>query len=131
MPQNISSSISVQVSGGPDRSVAQVIKVDAYDVINVDVPAASGAGPTPGTITVPVQPSSAAGKVRFLWLSSSVYNRGLTCAVGGGSTLRLDSPQMFVGESIDVLMGAVPQSLTFTNPLTSPASITIIVGRNA
>jgi hypothetical protein len=131
MAHSINSTVSFQLAGGPDRSGAQVTKVDAYDVINIDVPGSTGAPPVPGTATVPIQPSSGAGKVRFLWLSSSIYNRLLTCAVTGGSTIRLDSPQMFTGESIDVLMGAVPEELTFSNPLVSQASITVIVGRNA
>jgi hypothetical protein len=106
--------------------------VDAYDVINVRVPPAvvGGPGAGPGEAIVPVQPSSTAGKVKFLSLSSSVYDAGLTCEVGGGATLLLDSPQVLMGASIDVLMGAVPQTFTFSNPLAEPASISILVGRN-
>ena len=132
MPQAINCTFSIAISGGPTQSLARTITVDAYDVLYVTVPAATaGRGAGPGTATIAVQPSSDPGKVMFLLLSSSLYDAGLTCEVDGGSTIKLDSPQILIGASIDVLMGAVPENFTFSNPLPDPALITIIVGRKA
>jgi hypothetical protein len=121
--------LNVQIVGGPKLSASRTETVDAYDKITVDVPAKTG--DDPGQATVEVQPGGA-GQVRFLLIQSSVYadaDEGLTYSVGGDPIL-LDNLQILTGAGAVGLLGAAPQTVTFSNALAQVASIQILVGRN-
>lgn len=132
MPETIVWSLDVQVTGGPNQSLAQALTVDAYDVLNVSVPAQTGT--TPGTVDVDVQPSPT-GKVQFLLITSTAYDSGgnleYQVKVASAQKLNLDGPQLMVNAGLVKLLGSQQKTFTFTNKLTEPVSISILVGRNA
>lgn len=130
MPE-INWTTNVQVREGPRLTIAQTLKVDAYDKIDIVVP--GGTVATPGTASVSVQPGTAA-QVKFLIISASRYSDQLTYSVSGGaSDIALDAPQTLAGAGIIGLLNADPQQLDFANPLgeDQPVSVMILVGRNA
>ena len=134
MSQSLSWSLTVAVINGPQFSEAQALTFDAYDKIDVVVPAATGGGnnPTPGAATVEVQPGGA-GQVQFLLLTSSVYHAKLTFKVDGGSAITLDAPLMLGGAGVSALLGPTQKQFAFSNTITpaAPAIVSILVGRKA
>lgn len=127
----INFAISTQVREGPSISVAQTLILDAYDLIEVEIP--SGEIGTPGQVTVQVQPGGA-GQVQFLLIRASQYSAQLTYTISGGSTdVKLDAPHILCGEGAIGLLGAAPQVLEFSNTLGSdkPIRISILVARKA
>lgn len=131
MSEKINWTLSVQVVGGPKISVSQTMEVEAYDKIDVTVP--GGDDTTPGTATVEVQPGGAS-QVKFLLITSSLYDAKLTYKVNGGTeAVKLDALQLLMGSGAVGLLETTPQQLAFTNKagLFAPASIQILVGRKA
>lgn len=130
MAEKINWTLNVQVVGGPKVSDSKTVEVEAYDLIEVEVPA--GDNTTPGTSTVEVQPGGS-GQVKFLMITSSVYDANLTYAVDVGSAIKLDALQMLIGEGAVGLLGSTQKLFAFTNKagLDKPASIKILVGRKA
>jgi hypothetical protein len=127
MSEQIHWTLNVQIVGGPKLSASRTETVDAYDKITVDVPAQTAGNP--GQATVEVQPGGA-GQVRFLLIQSSVYDDAdLTYSVGGNA-IPLDNLQVLTGAGAVGLLGAAPQTVTFSNALAQVASIQILVGRN-
>lgn len=134
MPDVITWSQSASVGGGPKLHTTQALEVEAYDKIVVQVP--GGPSATPATTTVAVQPSSAAGAVKLLIISSSRYGEDLTFTVagtGGVEDVVLDAQLMLAGEGAVSLLGAVPSSITFSNGFGTgqTVDVTILVGRAA
>jgi hypothetical protein len=121
--------LNVQIVGGPKLSASRTETVDAYDKITVDVPAAQTEA-NPGTAAVQVQPGGA-GQVRFLLIQSSVYDAEKLTYRVGDATIHLDNLQVLTGAGAVGLLGAAPQTVTFSNALAQVASIQIIVGRDA
>lgn len=133
MSEKINWKLDVQVIGGPKMSGSTTIAVDAYDVINVEVP--GGEVSSPGAATVEVQPGGA-GQVQFLLIAASQYSEKLTYSVdgaGGASNVELDAQQMLAGKGAVGLLGAAPAKLDFSNALgaNKDVSVTILVGRKA
>ena len=131
MSESIVWSLNVQVVAGPQLSASGTIDVEAYGMIEVEVP--GGDAVTPGILTVDVQPSGA-NQVKFLMISSSVYDANLTYEVdASGSPISLDGLQIFRGNGQVGLLGATQNQFVFNNQagLASPASIQILVGRDA
>jgi hypothetical protein len=104
MPEQISWTFDVQVAKGPKISASRIIKLEAYDKIEVLVPKKEG--DTPGSATVEVQPSAAA-LVQFILIGSSQYDSKLSYKVNQESTdsIELDAPQLFVGNGAIKLLG--------------------------
>jgi hypothetical protein len=129
MPGKIDWSFSVVVAGGPKFSASRSMSVDAYDKVDAMIPKKEGG--TAGTATVNVQPSGA-GKVQLLLITSSVYDDKLSYTVDGGPAVKLDEPQLMVGDGIVGLLNATQKQFVFTNELDPPAnaSVQILVGRN-
>lgn len=128
MSEQIHWTLNVQVVGGPKISRSRTETVDAYDKIAVDVP--PQANGNPGQATVEVQPGGV-GQVRFLLIESSVYDaEDLTYSVDA-TTIALDTLQVLIGAGAVGLLGAAPQTITFSNALTQVAAIQILVGRDA
>lgn len=128
MPGKINWSFNVTVAGGPKFSAARSIQVDAYDKVDALVP--KKAEGNAGTATVGVQPGGA-GKVQFLLITSSVYDDKLTYKVDGGSEIKLDEPQMLVGDGVVGLLNATQNEFVFKNDIDPPAdaSVQILAGR--
>ena len=124
MPNNISGVLTIRIVDGPQVSVPYQLEVEAYDKIDIELPATN-----PSTATVKIQPGDQA---QLLLITSSLYNADLTYKVdGSGSPIPLDGPLFLVGEGAVSLLGATQQEFKFTNKTSEPASITILVGRNA
>jgi hypothetical protein len=123
MPVEIRLTLNVQVVGGPSISVSpDPITVDAYDKIQVTVG-------TQASKAVEVQPGDA-DRVQFLLISSDQFGDDLTYKVDpAGSDIKLDAPQLLVGDGAVGLLGAAPKTLTFTNNLAQDRNIEILVGR--
>lgn len=130
MPEKIVWTLNVQVVGGPKVSESQTIEVEAYDIIKVLVPGGDNA--TPGTATVEVQPGGS-GQVKFLMITSNVYDANLTYKVDGGTEIKLDALQLLVGNGAVGLLGSTQNQFAFSNKagVNKPASIEILVGRKA
>ncbi len=131
MSENIIWTLDVQVAGGPKQSLAQAITVDTYDVINIDIPAASGGTPTQTKVAA-VQPS-AQGKVQFLLITSTAYDATskLVYYADGAKKIDLNAPQVLIGAKVIDLLGAPLQTITVENQLLQPVSVSLLVGRNA
>lgn len=131
MTEKINWKSDVQIIGGPKMSASTTVFVDAYDVIDVEIP--GGDSTTPGTATVEVQPGGT-GQVQFLLITASQYSEQLTYSVTGGvSDVALDAQQMLAGKGAVSLLDAAPGTLSFSNTLGAgkDVSITILVGRKA
>jgi hypothetical protein len=101
------------------------VTVDAYDKIGVNVPGE-------GSATVEVQPSEEKGRVQFLLINSDQFDDDLTYKVNDlTDVIKLDAPQVLVGDGAVGLLGEPPNKLVLTNDLTQDANIEIIVGRKA
>jgi|SRR5215210_412822 len=122
MAEQINWTLNVQVVGGPHVSASQTVTVDAYDKIGVAI--ATGA-----TEVVEVQPGDP-GRVQFLWISSNQFGDNLTYKVNdAGDAIKLDAPQLLIGDGAVELLRAAPKSLAFTNNLAQDVDIKILVGR--
>ena len=129
---NINWSMTAQVSGGPKLSLSKTFEVDAYDEVEADVPSDN----SPKTLEV--QPSSSTERVKFLVISSTQYSKDITYSLGGDDTddtddtteIKLDAPQVFLGEGAISLLGEQPpKTISFTNDCGKDVRISILVGR--
>jgi hypothetical protein len=124
---NVNWQFQAAILGGPSVLLNQPgIPVGAYDVAAVDVaPGASG-------VDVPIQPSTGAGDVVFLVVSSSVYDPGINYTVDAlGVKNVLDGPHVLLGSGAVGFLNssAPPQKLVFNNTSTKDASVQVVVGR--
>jgi hypothetical protein len=126
MPKNITWKAQSSIAGGPSTSTSQVIAIEAYDEIEVDLED----GDTDEEVEV--QPGGA-GQVRFLQISATAYGEDLSYKVNatGNPSHKLDRPLLLAGDGAVGLLDPAPASLFFTNNLGSGATIHVLVGRNA
>lgn len=129
-------SISLAVAGGPVLSVNAVEDVEAYDVIEVTIPAN-----TTTARLVQLQPASAA-RVSLLLIRSDLYGPEISYRASDGTTdsdpVALLGPQLF-GRGVLSLFGNEVLSLRITNTHPAPAAgaagqdahLQILVGRDA
>ena len=123
---NISWSMTAQVPGGPKLSLSKTFEVGAYDAIEAVL-----SDNTPKTLDV--QPSTSSDQIKFLIISSNLYNESITYTVSdtdGVSDKKLDAPQVLLGEGAVSLLGAVPKQIEFTNGSGQEVRISILVGRD-
>ncbi len=99
MSETIKYSFSIQVAGGPKVADADTIEVEAYDMLEVEVPDSGTSG---GVATVNVQPGDSG--VKFLQITADSYE-DLTYKVDGGSSQTLDGPLLLIGEGAVALAG--------------------------
>lgn len=129
MATTMKATFKVEVSGAGTSSASHIYEAEAFDKIEVSVPA--GALGSPEALEVEVQPG-AAGQVELLLISSDTYNDLLTYSVPTGSTdVPLDAPHLLVGAGAVGLLGAAPNSITFSNENEAPVEVKILVGRAA
>jgi hypothetical protein len=125
--EKINWTLSAQVVGGPRISVSDALTVDAIDKIGVPVASAESK-------TVEIQPGDE-GRVQFLLINLAAteqFGDGLTYKVNDTTTeVRVDGPQMFIGDGAVGLLQQPPNTLTFTNNLTQDVDVQILVGRKA
>ena len=74
--------------------------------------------------------------MKFIVIGSSEYGAKLTYSVNGeagAKNVKLDGPQMLIGQGAVSLLGAKPVMLEITNKLAGPKSVTvtILAGREA
>jgi hypothetical protein len=124
---NVNWQFQAAIPGGPSVLLNQPgITVAAYDVVTVDV------APGASNVSVPIQPSSGAGDVVFLVVSSSVYDPGINYTVDALNVAHaLDGPHVLLGSGAAGFLNssAPPQKLIFNNTTTKDASVQVVVGR--
>ena len=128
MTESINWSLNVQVIGGPKVMASDTKEIEAYDKIEVTIEAGTADN------GVDIQPGDA-GSVQFLLIKSDTYSgdvEKLTYKVNELPTIiELDALQVFIGNGAVGLLTESPKKLVFTNDLTTPVSIEILVGRIA
>ena len=132
MSQTLTLSQNIRLSSGQVFTTSQVIPMDGYDVIEVDV------GAEEAELEVKVQPGDKE-MVKFLMIEPSGTLDELKYAVNkkNGTKITLDSPQTFAGPAEVALLvenGEVeitdPQSLFFFSGENNDAKVKILVGRS-
>ncbi|HEV2805950.1 MAG TPA: hypothetical protein VGW57_13590 [Chthoniobacterales bacterium] len=121
-------SANVAVPNGPNLAFNQIIDVDAYDKIDVAVPAQPTA-----TTDKKVELVNGTGDVLFIAITADAYSEKLTYKINAGTTVRkLDQPHLFMGKGGVSLFDAAPATLLFSNPATGTnANVQILIGRDA
>lgn len=129
MSKSIQVAIRVAIGNSYSTSVNRTLSVEAYDVIEVIV----NKGDADRKITM--QPGDE-DQVQLLLVTATDYDTGLkytlnTSAGAGAELIDLDSPLLLVGHGALGLLGGAPESIFLTNGSDKPATVTIVVGRNA
>jgi hypothetical protein len=125
MTESINWSLNAQVSGGPKVMASDTKEIEAYDKIEVTIEAETT------DKQVEIQPGGA-GRVQFLLIKSDTYSEDLTYKVNDlTKIIKLDALQVFIGNGAVELLTEPPEKLVFTNDLTTPVSVEILVGRMA
>lgn len=125
----ISWTVNVQVAGGPKAIAQSTTEVEAYDQIDVAIPAA-------GVETQVALTPGGAGLVNFLLLTADKY-ANLTYSVNDtaantGASYTFDGPQLLIGAGSVGLLDADVRSLYFTNADANvEAKVHILLGRDA
>lgn len=131
MTESINLKINVGVPNGPSRSIYRTLKLDAYDKIDITIPADTD------NKLVELQPSTEE-TVEFLLIVSNVYEDTLSYKVNSNAasadTYILDQPLLLIGKGAISIFESVPTKLYFTNATSETeakdAEIEILVGRN-
>lgn len=125
MTESINWSLNAQIVGGPKIMASDTKEIEAYDKIEVTIEAETA------DKQVEIQPGGA-GRVQFLLIKSDTYSEDLTYKVNElTNIIKLDALQVFIGNGAVELLTQSPENLMFTNDLTTPVSIEILVGRMA
>ncbi len=125
MAETIKYSLSFQVVGGISLPISSEMAVDAYEKIQVAVPA----GAT--DMTINLQPDGA-HLAEFLLIKSSAYGDSLTYKVNTSTTsIVLNGPHVFIGNGAVSILNSSPTKLLFSNALTGDVTIDILLGRDA
>jgi hypothetical protein len=117
--------LTVQVVDGPRTVVNQSADVEAYDKIEIKIPA--GANPV-------IDVAAGANRVSFLLLrtKNDIYPAAVTYDVAGGAAaLPLDGPQVFNGGAIATLLGNDPAQITVNNGSAVEITVEMLVARKA
>jgi hypothetical protein len=128
--EKINYSVTIQIAGGPSIPIAGALEVDAYEKIDLTVPAKQGA--VDGSAVVTVSPGVLAD-IRLLVLTASSKDGSLKfkTSAAGALDVPITGPLTLIGGTACSLFGTVPDKLTFTNTAATAASVTILVGRKA
>lgn len=128
---DITVAATIAVASGPRLPINCTLSVEAYDEIEVTIPA--GAADLP----VEIQPGGP-GQVQFVAIVAQPPDAALVYRVNSAATpaRALDQPHLFAGAgAISFLDPAAPAKLLFTNGTAGPAArdfaVQILVGRKA
>jgi hypothetical protein len=117
-------STTVSISDGPKLTLNRALSVDAYDKIDVVVPAGV---PKVEVAALPGDKET----VQFLLIAADRYSAKLTYKVGT-TTLPLDGPHQFCGNgAVQIFYALKPMGLEFKNTDTVDINVQILVGRDA
>jgi hypothetical protein len=121
--------LSVQVAGGPQVSIPTTVEVEAYEKIEVTVPASKE--DKPGSVRL-----SLGKQLNFLLIKSSWFSKEkqeLKYKIGeGGKEIQLDQPHLYLGEGAVSLFAAKDlETVTFTNSYKEEAQIEILTAGKA
>jgi hypothetical protein len=129
MPE-IKWNVRIQVTGGPAITRAGSVPADAYDLIELTVPA--------GEANTEVQVVPAEAGVTFLLVAvtpggDEPVDATFRVNADDADEHAIDAPVMLLmGKGPVGLLGAVPQTLFFTNKSqTQPVDLELLVGRDA
>jgi hypothetical protein len=124
---NVNWQFQAAIPGGPSVLLNQPgIPIAAYDVATIDI------APGASNVDVPIQPSSGAGDVVFLVVSSSLYDPGINYTVDALTVKHvLDGPHVLLGSGAVGFLNssAPPQKLVFNNTSAKDANVQVVVGR--
>ena len=117
---------NIMVPNGPKFALNQTLEVEAYDKIDVTVPASTT------DLEVELQPG-AAGQVQFIAIVSDSYSEDLSFKINAATDVRtLDQPQLLMGKGAVSMFDAAPETLLFSNAATDvDAKVQILLGRDA
>jgi hypothetical protein len=125
MPHSINVRLAVTVDRGPRVTATRTVELDAYDTVDVPIPADGNPH------VVEVQPDDGE-QVRLLVLTASSYDPPLTWdADEAGTERQLDQPLVLAGQALTSLVGGPANSIAFTNPGDADQTVQILVGRQA
>jgi hypothetical protein len=126
MTEKINYSLSFQVVGGTTVPVAGTIESEAYEKIQVNIPAGST------NLNVNLQPTGTK-LAQFLLIKASKYSTDLSYKVNAdtGTAIVLDGPHVFVGNGAVAILDTAPAKLLFSNKLTEDVTVDILLGRDA
>ncbi len=126
MAEKINYSMSFQVVGGVSIPVTGKIEPEAYEKIQVDVPAGES------DLATNLQPTGT-NLGEFLLIKSSVYGEALTYKVNDAAAtpISLDGPHVFIGKGAMAILNSAPTQLLFSNGLSGNVTIDILLGRDA
>jgi hypothetical protein len=126
MSEKINWSFKAQVSSGPSVSLSGEVTADAYDKIEVTIPASTAMS---SPVTVEVQPGTG---VTFLLITAASY-KGLSYKVSTTTAdeITLDGPHILIGSGAVALLVNTPDKFLFANTETADAKISILVARDA
>jgi hypothetical protein len=128
--EKISYSVTVQITGGPSVPIAGVLEVDAYEKIDMTVPAKAGA--VDGKADVTVSPGDLdQTKLMIITASSKDGSLSFKTSAAGAADVPITGPLTMFGATACSLLGTKPDKFTFTNTAATAATVTIIVGRKA
>src|SRR5262245_60064310 len=125
MAEKIIWTLNVQVAGGPKVSTSQTVEVEAYEKIDTVIPQK---GPKGNPVSVQRAPQDS--MVSFLLITSDQYNDNLSYKYNG-QEIKLNAPQLFIGDSATTLFNKMSGKIEITNNLDKDISINILVGRTA
>ena len=120
----------ISFRGGPKFATNRVIAVEAYDVIDVSIPAGAS------DFEVDVLPGGSSS-ARFLAVLSDWFGEDLSYKINSAANpVRiLDEPHVFSGKGAVSIFDANPQKLFFSNATSGPDSkdalVHILLGRDA
>ena|SRR2546423_5850467 len=123
-------SANVVVPNGPSFAFSQTLEVEAYDRIDVSVPAA------PATTNKKVELLGGTGEVQFIAITSDWFGDDLTYKINSNAAAtvarKLNQPHLFVGTGAVSLFDAAPKTLFFSNAAPGQdANVQILIGRDA
>ncbi|MCX6028836.1 MAG: hypothetical protein NT169_05990 [Chloroflexi bacterium] len=130
MAEKMTWALNLQVAGGPKLAVTQLLEVEAYDKVVVEV----NAGDTDKEVNVL---PGGAGLAQFICITLTdpkKYSDQLTYKVNSAASptvIALDAPHLFLGKGAVKLLDAAPSKLFFSSTLTEDVTVQILVGRDA
>jgi hypothetical protein len=122
---------NIVIPDGPKFAFNRTLDVEAYDKIDVTVPAT----PATNNKEVGLQPGGA-GKVKFIAIISDSYDDNLTYKINAANagSRTLDQPQLLAGKGAVSLFDSAnpPTKLFFSNTAAGKdANVQILIGRQA